>query len=113
MTTNQGRADWRESGACAQADPDLFFPISSAGRSLGQIAKAKAICAGCPVRRRCLDFALEHDLMYGIWGGSTPLDRQAWQRERRRERLQSRVPPGREPQAYPQPPGDRNSRTAC
>jgi WhiB family transcriptional regulator, redox-sensing transcriptional regulator len=69
MTTTRGHADWREAGACAQADPDLFFPISSTGRALGQITKAKAICAACPVRQPCLDFALEHDLAHGIWGG--------------------------------------------
>ena len=41
------------------------------------------ICAGCPVRRECLDFALGHDQVYGIWGGTTPEDRQ---RDRRRKR---------------------------
>jgi WhiB family transcriptional regulator, redox-sensing transcriptional regulator len=87
MTTMPGRADWREAGACAQSDPDLFFPISTTGRALEQIAKAQAICRGCPVRRPCLEFALEHDLGYGIWGGTTPQDRQAGRRERRQERL--------------------------
>ena len=48
MTTTRGRADWREAGACAHADPDLFFPISSTGRALEQIAKAKATCTGMP-----------------------------------------------------------------
>lgn len=42
MTTTRGRADWREAGACAHADPDLSFPISSTGRALEQIAKAKS-----------------------------------------------------------------------
>jgi WhiB family transcriptional regulator, redox-sensing transcriptional regulator len=83
MTTTRGRADWRAAGACAQADPDLFFPISSTGRALGQFAKAKAICAACPVRRPCLEFALENDLVYGIWGGTTPAERQARRREQR------------------------------
>jgi len=83
MTTTRGRADWRKAGACARADPDLFFPISSTGRALGQIAKAKAICAACPVRQPCLDFALEHDLAHGIWGGTTPAERQEQRRERR------------------------------
>jgi WhiB family redox-sensing transcriptional regulator len=78
MTTTRGRADWRAAGACAQADPDLFFPISSTGRALEQIAKAQAVCAACPVRQPCLEFALEHDLVYGIWGGTTPAERQAW-----------------------------------
>lgn len=83
MTLTRGRIDWREVGACAHADPDLFFPISSTGRALREIAKAKAVCAGCPVRQACLDFALEHDLTHGIWGGTTPEDRRAWRRERR------------------------------
>ena len=35
MTIMAGRAtNWRASGACLHADPDLFFPISSAGRAL-------------------------------------------------------------------------------
>jgi len=41
------------------------------------------ICAGCQVRRECLEFALAHDQVHGIWGGATPEDRQ---RERRRKR---------------------------
>jgi WhiB family redox-sensing transcriptional regulator len=59
-----------------RADPDLFFPISATGRALEQIAKAKAICAGCRVRQECLDFAREHDVAHGVWGGTTPEDRQ-------------------------------------
>ena len=84
MTATGSAANWRSAGACVSADPDLFFPISSAG-SPGeqQIAQAKMICAGCQVRQECLEFALAHDQVYGIWGGTTPEDRQ---RERRRKR---------------------------
>jgi WhiB family redox-sensing transcriptional regulator len=89
MTTIQGHADWREAGACAQLDPDLFFPISSTGAALEQIAEAKAICGTCPVQRPCLEFALEHDLGYGIWGGTTPQDRQARRRGRCPEPLRA------------------------
>jgi len=89
MTITQGRADWRAAGACAQLDPDLFFPISLTGPAVGQMAKAKAICGGCPVQQACLEFALEHDLMHGIWGGTTPQDRQDRRRSRRRERLRA------------------------
>lgn len=80
MTTIPGRADWREAGACTRLDPDLFFPISSTGPALGQIAKAKAICGACPVQRPCLEFALDHHIVHGIWGGTTPQDREAWRR---------------------------------
>jgi WhiB family transcriptional regulator, redox-sensing transcriptional regulator len=77
MTIMTGRvANWRASGACLHADPDLFFPISSAGRALGQIAQAKAICARCPVIRECLEFAYANTPIQGIWGGTTPEERQ-------------------------------------
>jgi WhiB family redox-sensing transcriptional regulator len=75
--------NWRSAGACLSTDPDLFFPISSTGPAERQIARAKEICAGCGVRRECLEFALSHDQTYGIWGGTTAEDRQ---RERRRQR---------------------------
>jgi WhiB family transcriptional regulator, redox-sensing transcriptional regulator len=75
--------NWRAAGACLSADPDLFFPISSAGPAEKQISRAKMICADCDVRQQCLEFAMSHDQVYGIWGGTTPEDRQ---RERRRQR---------------------------
>ena len=64
-------------------DEPPFHSISSAGTAERQIARAKKICAGCGVRRECLEFALSHDQVYGIWGGTTAEDRQ---RERRRKR---------------------------
>jgi WhiB family transcriptional regulator, redox-sensing transcriptional regulator len=84
MKFANGRAvRWRSAGACLNADPDLFFPISSTGRAVEQIARAKAVCAGCGVRTECLEFAQANDPIYGIWGGTTPEDRQ-----RARRRLQ-------------------------
>jgi len=53
----------------------LFFPISNSGKSLEQIAKAKAICADCLVRRECLAFALRTQQVYGIWGGASEEER--------------------------------------
>ena len=83
MSATERAANWRSAGACLSADPDLFFPISPAGPGERQIARAKMICGGCRVRQECLDFALSHDQTYGIWGGTTPEDRQ---RDRRRKR---------------------------
>jgi WhiB family redox-sensing transcriptional regulator len=83
MTVTGSAANWRSAASCLLADPDLFFPISAAGPSERQVARAKTICAGCPVRRECLEFALSHGQAYGIWGGTTPEDRQ---RDRRRKR---------------------------
>ena len=58
---------WRSAAACRSADPEVFFPISNSGKSLEQIAIAKAICAGCPVGRECLAFALRTHQIHGIW----------------------------------------------
>jgi WhiB family transcriptional regulator, redox-sensing transcriptional regulator len=83
MTATGTAANWRSAAACLLADPDLFFPISSSGPAERQITRAKRICAGCPVQQPCLEFALSQGLAYGIWGGTTPEDRQ---RDRRRKR---------------------------
>jgi len=83
MTATGNAANWRSAASCLSADPDLFFPISTAGSGEKQIARAKKICAGCAVRQECLEFALSHEQAYGIWGGTTPEDRR---RDRRRKR---------------------------
>jgi WhiB family transcriptional regulator, redox-sensing transcriptional regulator len=84
MTTPVTTENWRASAACRSADPDLFFPISGQSLAERQIARAKTICAGCRVRRECLDFAQSHEQTYGIWGGTTAEDRQRDRRRRRR-----------------------------
>jgi WhiB family transcriptional regulator, redox-sensing transcriptional regulator len=84
MTAIGSAVNWRSSAACLSADPDLFFPISSTGPAERQIARAKVICAGCPVRIQCLEFAMTHDQTHGIWGGTTAEDRQRDRRRRRR-----------------------------
>jgi WhiB family transcriptional regulator, redox-sensing transcriptional regulator len=68
-------ANWRVLAACRSADPDLFFPISSSGKSVEQAAEAKAVCACCLVRRQCLAFALRTRQAHGIWGGLTAEER--------------------------------------
>ena len=84
MTATESAVNWRSLAACLSADPDLFFPVSSTGPAKRQIARAKVICAGCPVRSECLEFAVTHDQTHGIWGGTTPQDRQRDRRRRRR-----------------------------
>jgi WhiB family transcriptional regulator, redox-sensing transcriptional regulator len=81
--------DWREQGACLSADPDLFFPISSRGVSTTQITQAKRICAACPVRERCLNFALDTRQEHGIWGGATADERKRMRRRSRRQTVRA------------------------
>ena len=65
-------ADWWLSAACAQTDPELFFPDKG-----DRPREAKKVCTRCAVRAECLDYALAQDRVYGVWGGTT-------ERERRR-----------------------------
>lgn len=71
--------------ACKSEDPDLFFApdFERMADWEARIAKAKAVCARCPVRAACLAYALEHDIWSGIWGGLTEDDRRALLRQRR------------------------------
>lgn len=75
--------DWLDLGACRDEDPDLFFPITSAGPGLAQVAAAKAVCARCVVREPCLRFALEARQDHGVWGGLSEEERRAIRAERR------------------------------
>jgi hypothetical protein len=61
---------WRYQAACRGADLEVFFP----GR--GESAEpARRVCAGCPVRQPCLDYAISHGITHGIWGGLAERDR--------------------------------------
>ena len=62
-------------GACRPTEPELFFPLSAAGPTVPQVAAAKAICRGCPVRAECLDYAIQTAQDHGIWGGTTEEER--------------------------------------
>jgi WhiB family redox-sensing transcriptional regulator len=76
---------WMEHGACIDKNPDLWFP------ERGDRGKeAIAICATCPVRVDCLEYAITHHESFGIWGG-----RNVSQRTRTRRR---RAPGEREAQ---------------
>jgi len=85
MTAVSYQAEWRRRAACRSADPDLFFPVSAAGPSVAEIAGAKRVCARCEVRHECRDFALATRQQYGVWGGTTPEERQLLARHRAQE----------------------------
>jgi WhiB family redox-sensing transcriptional regulator len=76
--------DWMELGACQDAEPELFFPISPAGPAMAQAAAAKAVCARCRVREACLRYALAAGQDHGVWGGLTEEERRAARRRQRR-----------------------------
>lgn len=78
--------NWRDQAACGHVDPDLFFPIGTAGPARRQIDEAKRICQGCPARTPCLAWALDHHVGAGIWAGTTEEERHALRKAPARER---------------------------
>jgi len=69
---------WQANGLCRGNHSYLFFPPSNVERKEERERrehKAKAICAVCPVKVDCLEFALEIREPYGIWGGMTETER--------------------------------------
>ena len=74
---------WRAHAACAEVESDLFFPVGVTGPAIPQIAKAKAVCAGCEVRAQCLEFAIATNQEYGVWGGTSEEERRVLRRARR------------------------------
>ncbi|CAN5861573.1 MAG: WhiB family transcriptional regulator [Ilumatobacteraceae bacterium] len=69
-----GNTRWLQLGACrapGTAATD-FYPPLHAERKQDRLARehrAKQVCAGCPVRQRCLEHAVATDERFGIWGG--------------------------------------------
>lgn len=71
--------EWKSDAACRTVDTSIFFPETEAAA-----APALAVCARCPVREQCLDFALETRQHDGIWGGATETERRRLRRTRTR-----------------------------
>ena len=70
VTTPPGgdRAEsWKDDAECAGLDPDLFFPP----RGDKSHETAVEVCAQCSVQEECLEYALEHQIWIGVWGGYT------------------------------------------
>lgn len=67
---------WKLAGLCRQVDPDAWFPKKGDSNN-----PAKRICNGfrgvpaCPVRAKCLAYALDNREPWGVWGGKGERER--------------------------------------
>lgn len=73
MWTPANNLKWQVEAACAQpensAAVDWFF-----SKEPKEKYAAKNLCFGCPVRKQCLQWALEHRQIWGIWGGKDEVE---------------------------------------
>lgn len=69
---------WQQKAACRGPQAVVFYPPSSFERKdekLDRERRAKSICATCPVKKPCLDYALRIREHHGIWGGTSENER--------------------------------------
>lgn len=83
---------WRDEAACrgASVEASWWFP-EGYGAQQRSPARALAVCATCPVRRECLEYALSVPERHGVWGGMTESERR--REQRRRDRIAAAARP--------------------
>lgn len=84
VTPDHQTPSWMEHARCRGGASAQFFPSDGAG-----VDRARKVCAECPVKTKCLEYALTYRVEHGVWGGCS---------ERERRRILSR----RRAQAIPQ-----------
>ena len=76
IDTAEDELSWQERALCAQTDTEAFFHEKG-----GSTRDAKKVCVGCEVRGECLEYALEHDERFGIWGGLSERERRKFKKD--------------------------------
>lgn len=71
-------SNWMAVGSCNEQPPGLFFPSDGVG-----VEVAKKICADCPSKEPCLEYALENRIDHGVWGGTSERQRRRILKARR------------------------------
>jgi len=71
-------AEWMDKGLCKDVHPSVFFPSDGVG-----VEVARRICAECPVKALCLEYALQSRIDHGVWGGASERERRRLLRQRR------------------------------
>lgn len=72
-----------QSGSCRGMEWDGFFADPPPGKPAEVPESVARICAACPVRQTCLDWALAHD-EWGVWAGTSRKVRESLARGIRR-----------------------------
>jgi len=80
VTALHAPEDWETRAACRGQSAAIFFAPTHFERKEARAARerqAKAVCAACPVRKECLNYALRIREPHGIWGGLSEVERRS------------------------------------
>ena len=70
--------EWMVEGNCRTESPAQFFPSDGVG-----VDAARRVCATCPVKEPCLEYALTQRIDHGVWGGASERERRRILKSRR------------------------------
>ena len=76
---------WHADAACADESPELWFPSGRDDERTQREALARGICSTCPVAAPCAQYAIDHHLHHGIWGGLDVAQRETLRRHQQRQ----------------------------
>lgn len=80
---------WQKAGRCREIGPGAFVPATD-HEPLDLYRQARPVCAGCPVKAQCLEYALDLEGPVptagrsGIYGGLSPRQRYSVYRKRQK-----------------------------
>jgi WhiB family transcriptional regulator, redox-sensing transcriptional regulator len=74
-----GRPAWMNDAACRGCGHGKFVIDPDSTPSEAVLAR----CARCPVKDECLNYAMQHRNLVGVWGGTTERERRRIRRQRR------------------------------
>jgi len=65
---------WQKQAACQGDNTNNYIPTKTGTKDTKHYNRTK--CETCPVQKQCLDYALANRIKYGLWGNTTPKERE-------------------------------------
>lgn len=62
--------EWTLASICTSVDPEIFYPEKG-----GSTREGKKVCRARPVVNACLQYALDNQERFGIWGAHSERER--------------------------------------
>jgi WhiB family redox-sensing transcriptional regulator len=82
---------WKSEAICRGLDPSLFYSEMDDKLSLSNNNSARIVCRQCPVRLECLMTARNNNEEFGIWGGTSPMERKNANFQRTLEKVKGEI----------------------
>ncbi len=76
--------NWEKNALCrtlTESQKKDFFPLKQDGAGKLQVNRARRLCSDCPVVVECLHAALVTNEKHGVWGMTSPKQRQRMRRD--------------------------------